>query len=154
MRGVETEIQRISVILKNMRHDYFAFNKVSVPYGCGKFCFHFPFWFVWIFLFLVSFKDLILKASPTSCSTPGSIIVIGGLDPCSEIFPSWQRKGKDRLPVMCPLLPGVLPLVELCWRGEGIRRANRNALCFSRGAIIHSSCLLSVRPGVGKVRAS
>lgn len=122
--------------------------------GVENFVFIFLFGLFGFFSFLVSFKDLILKASPTSCSTPVSVIVIGGLCPCSEIFPSWQRKGKDRLPIMCPLLPGVLPLVELCWRGEGIRRASRNALCFSRGAIIHSSCLLSVRPAVGKVRAS
>lgn len=91
VHGVETEISRISVIWKNMRHDCFAFNKVSVPYGYGMFCSHFPFWFVCLFgfvSFLVSFKDLILKASPTSCSTPESVKLIGGLDPYSEIFPS------------------------------------------------------------------
>lgn len=54
---------------------------------------------------------------------------------------------------MCPLLPGVMLLVELCWRGEAVRYVNRNALHFSRG-IIHSNCLASVRPGVEKVRAS
>lgn len=75
-----------------MRCDHFAFNEVSVPCGCGIFCFHFPFWlvglFVWIFSFFMGFKDVILKASPTSCSTPESITLIGGLDPYSEICPS------------------------------------------------------------------
>lgn len=47
-------------------------------------------WFVCLdfFSFLVSFKDLILKAFPTSCSTPEFITLIGGLDSYSEISSS------------------------------------------------------------------
>lgn len=51
------------------------------------FIFIFLFGLFGFFSFLVSFKDRILKASPASCSTPGSITLIGGLDPY-EIFPS------------------------------------------------------------------
>lgn len=68
---------------------------LSTKFQClmGMECFVFIFLFglfvcLDLFHFFVSFKDLILKASPTSCSTPESVKLIGGLDPYSEIFPS------------------------------------------------------------------
>lgn len=68
VHGVETEISRISVIWKNMRHDCFAFNKVSVPYGYGMFCFHFPFWFVCLFVWICFIFDKFQRPYPKGFS--------------------------------------------------------------------------------------